>query len=377
MPNRNSLEKYLTWAEIDLGAIAHNIKGIKKHVAPSVGLMAVVKANAYGHGAVPVANTALAAGAEWLAVNRVDEGVALRQAGIKARILVLGYCPPGQGELVVEHNLTPAVTTLATAAVLADKAHQLNREFPIHLKIDTGMSRFGLMPEEVVDFAGRLADFAPLKLEGIFSHLATAEEADATFSYHQLQIYRYVVDAVTAAGIEIPLCHLANSAASLKLPATHNHLVRPGIALYGLAPAAHMDLPVDLHPAMTFKTRVARRRVLPAGVSVGYNRTYFTTKPTTVALAPAGYGDGYPRLCSNRGQMLVRGQRAPIIGTVAMDQSVLDVSHIDNVTQDEEVVVFGRQGEAELPVEEVAGWAETINYEIVTQLSARVPRVYV
>jgi len=185
-----------------------------------------------------------------------------------------------------------------------------------------------------------------------------------------------VIAAVEAAGIHPPLKHLANSAAGLVLPDAHYHLVRLGIAMYGLPPSNEINWPITFRPAMTLKTRLARLRVLPAGASVGYGRTFIALAPTPIALVPVGYGDGYPRLCSNRGAMLVRGQRAPIVGRVSMDQSSLDVSGIDNVTQDDEVVVFGRQGEAEITAAEVAMWAETINYEIVTGLAARVPRVY-
>lgn len=369
-------ENLLTWAEIDLEAITYNVKAIKAHLGPRVGFMAVVKANAYGHGAVPVAQTALAAGADWLAVNRVEEGIALRQAGFQARILVMGYCLPTQAAAVVEHNLTPVVTTLATATALADLAKPLNRPFPVHLKIDTGMGRFGLLPEEVVGFTRALQELPPLQLEGIFSHFATADEADTTFSQRQLQGYREVIAAVEAAGIHPPLKHLANSAAGLALPDAHYHLVRLGIAMYGLPPSNEINWPITFRPAMTLKTRLARLRVLPAGASVGYGRTFIALAPTPIALVPVGYGDGYPRLCSNRGAMLVRGQRAPIVGRVSMDQTSVDVSGIDNVTQDDEVVVFGRQGEAEITAAEVAMWAETINYEIVTGLAARVPRVY-
>lgn len=370
------LENLLTWAEIDLEAIADNVKAVKTHLGPTVGVMAVVKANAYGHGAVPIAQTALAAGADWLAVSRVEEGVALRQAGIPARILVLGYCLPAQAAAVVEHNLTPLVTTLETAAALTDQAGRSGRPLSIQLKVDTGMGRFGLLPEEVVDFARAVQNLPWLQLEGLCSHLAVADEADPTFSRQQLQVYQEVVAALEVAGIHLSLKHLANSAAGLALPDTHYHLVRLGIAMYGLPPSDKLNWPVTLRPAMTLKTRLARVRVLPEGASVGYGRTYITSAPTPIALAAIGYGDGYPRLCSNRGAMLVRGKRAPIVGRVSMDQTSLDVSGIDHVTQNDEVVVFGRQGQAQISTDEVAGWAETINYEIVTRLAARVPRVY-
>jgi alanine racemase len=369
-------EHCLTWAEIDLQAIAHNVRAIKDHLGPTVGIVAVVKANGYGHGAVPVALTALQAGAEWLAVSRVEEGVALRQAGIMARILVLGYCLPGQAGTVVSHQLTPAVTTMETALALAGQATSLAEPFPIHLKVDTGMGRFGLLPEEVAGFVKALQHLASLRVEGLFSHLATADEADPAFSQQQLRLYREVVATVESAGVQLQLKHLANSAAGLVLPDTRHHLVRLGIAMYGLPPSPGIQWPVALQPAMTLKTRIARLRLLPPGASVGYGRTFMTQAPASIALAAVGYGDGYPRLCSNRGAMLVQGRRAAIVGRVSMDQTSLDVSSIDGVAQDDEVVVFGRQGDSEITATEVAQWAETINYEIVTRLASRVPRIY-
>jgi len=370
-------ERLLTWAEIDLTAIRDNVKIIKDALKKGAGVMAVVKANAYGHGAVPVAKAALAAGADWLAVNRVLESVALRQAGIGGRILILGYCMPEHANLVVTNKLTPAVTAIETARALAKQATRLAQPFPIHLKIDTGMGRFGLLPEEAVSFARALQAMPALHVEGIFSHLATADEADAAFSHHQHHVFKDVVTAIEAAGVSVPLKHLANSAAGMVLPGLHYNLVRLGIAMYGLPPSHEINWPVSLRPAMTLKTRVARLRTLPAGAAVGYGRTYIAPVPTPIALAPVGYGDGYPRLCSNRGAMLVHGKRAPIAGRVSMDQTSLDVSGIKGIQEGDEVVVFGKQGDEMITVDEVASWAETINYEIVTSLAARVPRVYV
>ncbi len=368
--------QYLTWAEIDLGAITYNINAIKLLARPDVQVMAVVKANAYGHGALPVAKAALQAGATWLAVNRVNEGVALRKAGISARILVLGYCPPFQAAKVICYQLTPTVTTLETARALADNLEPSARPFPIHLKIDTGMGRFGLLPNEVLPFARALQAMPLLHLEGIFSHFAVADESDPLFSRQQLQTYRNTLNALKKAGIVLPLKHLSNSAASMRFPKAHFNLLRLGIAMYGLRPSGDVNWPVLLRPAMTLKTRLARVRILPAGASVGYGRTYIASAPTSVGLAPVGYGDGYPRLCSNRGAMLVRGQRASVVGRVSMDQTSLDISGIEGAAQDDEVVVFGKQEEAEITVDEVAAWAKTINYEIVTGIAARVPRVY-
>ena len=370
-----STAKLLTWAEIDLGAIAHNLRALKTRVGQGVKTMAVVKANAYGHGALPVAKTALAAGADWLAVNRVNEGIALREAGISARILVLGYCPPAQAEMVVAHRLTPAVTSMETAHALAQAASG-GEPFPVHIKVDSGMGRLGLLPEESVAFVRAVRKLSPLRVEGIFSHFAVADEADQTFTRRQHRVFVDVVQAIECDSGEIPIKHLANSAASMAFPPAYFSMVRLGIALYGLRPSAEIDWAVDLRPAMTLKTRIGRVRTLPAGASVGYGRTFIAPAPTPIALAAVGYGDGYPRLCSNRGEMLVHGKRAPIAGRVSMDQTSLDVSGIENVKEGDEVVVFGRQGDAEISADEVAAWAETINYEIVTAILPRVPRVY-
>ncbi len=367
----------LTWAEIDLGAIRHNIRAIRAHIGEDVALMAVVKANAYGHGAVPVAKSALQAGADWLAVNRVEEGVALRQAGIKARILVFGYCLPQQADLVIEHSLTPTVTSLETARSLAKQLPSTDTPFAIHLKIDTGMGRLGLLPSELSAFVAALRQFPMLQVEGVFSHLAVADEANTTFNHTQFQVYKESISIIQAAGIEPSIRHIANSATTMAYPAMHQHLIRLGIAMYGLYPSNELNWPVSLKPAMTLKTRVARLRTLPPHATVGYGRTFTVQTPTPIALAPVGYGDGYPRLCSNRGAMLVNGQRAPIAGRVSMDQTSLDVSKIQDIQENDEVVVFGKQGDAHIPAEEVAQWAETINYEIITRLAARVPRVYV
>ncbi len=370
-----STAKLLTWAEIDLAAIRHNLHALKAHVGRGVKTMAVVKANAYGHGAIPVAKTALTAGADWLAVNRVDEGVALRQAGISARILVLGYCPPAQAEIVVAHRLTPTITSPKTARALANTA-ATREPFPVHIKIDSGMGRLGVLPTEAVAFAAEIRALKSLHLEGIFSHFAIADEADQTFTRQQHRVFLEVAQAIERDSGEIPVKHLANSAASMAFPPAYFNMVRLGIALYGLPPSPEIDWAVDLHPAMMLKTRIGRVRTLPAGASVGYGRTFITPAPTPIALAAVGYGDGYPRLCSNRGAMLVHGKRAPIAGRVSMDQTSLDVSGIETVREGDEVVVFGRQAHAEISANEVAGWAETINYEVVTSLAARVPRVY-
>ncbi len=362
-----------TWAEVDLDALAANVHTFKRHVGRQVEIIAVVKANAYGHGAAEAARAFLSAGTTRLAVHRVDEGVELRRAGITAPILVMGYAPVKSARAVVSNNLTPTVTTLE----FAEKAAALARKpLPIHIKVDTGMGRYGLLPEEVVDFALRLQALSPLFIEGIFTHFATADSADRSYMLHQLAVFRRVLDELESQGLRVPLRHACNSAAAMVLPEAHFEAVRPGVALYGLHPSGEWAPPFPLKPVLALKSRVARVRTLPPGSAVGYGKTYITHRPTRVALVPVGYGDGYHRLLSNRGSVLVREKRTPILGLVSMDQIVVDVSSIPGVDLEDEVTLLGRQGSEAIRAEEIARWARTINYEVTTALLPRVTRIY-
>lgn len=366
----------LTWAEIDLDAIAYNTRGLKRLVGEKTELMAVVKANGYGHGAVPVAEVALDNGASSLAVHRTLEGVQLRQAGITAPVLIMGYTLPAQAESIVRWDLTPTVNTPEQAQALSAAALHQGKVLPIHIKVDTGLGRFGLLPEEVVDFVQAISELPGLILEGIYTHFAMADAADKAYTLQQFEIYLEVVKRVEEAGFTVPIKHVASSSAALDLPEMYLDMVRCGITLYGLRPSDEVEPTISLRPAMALKSRVARVRTLATGSSIGYGCTYTTKGPTLVALVPVGYGDGYPRLLSNRGQVLVHGQRAPIVGRVCMDQFVVKVSNIPNVKQDDEVVLLGRQGDDEISAEEVATWAETINYQVTTSILPRVTRVY-
>jgi alanine racemase len=367
----------VTWAEIDLDAIAHNVSAYKRHVGPNVEVMAVVKANAYGHGALPVARAALLAGATRLAVHRAIEGAELRQTGIDAPILVMGYTPPSGAGMVVSRRLTPSLMTSEFAQALSARASALGVSVPVHVKVDTGMSRYGLMPGEVVDFLLAIQKLPGLYLEGLFTHFATADWADLTHTRGQLGVFTDVIQAARSAGVEFPVIHAANSAATMRLSEAHFNAVRPGIGLYGLDPSSEWPPIFELRPALALKSLVGRVRQLPAGAGVSYGRTFITPKPTLAALVPVGYGDGYHRILSNRGSVLIRGQRAPILGRVSMDQFVVDASHIPGVQQDDEVVILGPQGDEVIRAEEVARLSGTINYEVTTSLLPRVARVYV
>jgi alanine racemase len=366
----------LIWAEIDLDAVVLNARNLKQHIGKETILMAVVKANAYGHGAVVVANAALEGGAERLAVNRVVEGVELRQAGLTVPILVIGYALPSEMATAVQYDLTPTVTTMEVATALSEAASRLGKTIPLHIKVDTGMGRFGLLPGEVVDFVGIVAALPGLRLEGFFTHFSVADLADKTYTHQQFDLYREVVRQVEEAGFALPIKHAANSAAALDLPETHLDMVRCGITLLGMPPSKEVPPAFALRPVMSLKSHVARVRTLPRDSSISYGRTYITSRPTPVALVPVGYGDGYHRLISNRGAVLIGGQRAPIVGRVCMDQLMADVSGLPDVKQDDEVVILGRQGGEEIRAEEIAAWAETINYEVTTSFLPRVTRVY-
>lgn len=370
------LEKIVTWAEIDLDAIAFNVRSFKQHVGGAVEVIAVVKANAYGHGAVPVARTSLQAGAACLAVHRAIEGVELRQAGIDAPILLMGYTPPGGAEMVARWRLSPSVITIEFARALSAHASALGITVPVHVKVDTGMGRYGLMPTEVIGFLRALQDLPAIRVEGIFTHFATADSTDQTHLRAQLAVFNDVLAAVRTAGTAVPLIHAANSAATMRLPDAHFSAVRPGIALYGMDPSSEWKPVFEIHPALALKSRVSRLRDLPPGTAVSYDRTFITRRPTRAALVPVGYGDGYHRALSNKGSVLIRGQRAPILGRVCMDQFVVDVTSIPAVRQDDEVVLIGQQGQAQIRAEQVAEWAGTINYEVTTALLPRVTRVY-
>lgn len=366
----------LTYAEIDLQAIAHNIRALADHIGPSSSLIAVVKANGYGHGAVEVARTTLVHGAQSLAVARLEEALELRAAGITAPILVMNYTPAEVCHHGIEHDLTLTVNDLHVAQALAQAARARDQIVPIHVKVDTGMGRFGLLPGEVLAYVTQIAEHPELVIEGLFSHFSVADEADLTYTHEQLRIFNAISAQLEAAGFNVPVRHIANSAATLTLPETHLDAVRAGLAIYGMYPSEHVSRSVTLHPAMALKSRVARVRTLPAGSSISYGRTFITERAMPVALVPVGYGDGYHRLASNRGAVLINGHRAPILGRVCMDQIIVDISQAGPVALDDEVVLLGRQGDDCITAEEIAGWAGTINYEVTTSVLPRAQRVY-
>lgn len=366
------------WAEVDLAAISHNINEIRRITSPSAKVMAVVKANGYGHGAVEVSRTALACGADWLGVARVAEGVSLRESGIEAPVLILGYIPPEQSGEVVRNRLSQAVYTRDMALSLARAAAAEGLRAKVHFKVDTGMGRIGWVagPGAVREIL-ELARNPHLEVEGIFTHFAAADASDKRYTLEQYSKFMEIILELRKNGLEIPLRHAANSAAIMEMPETHLDLVRAGIIVYGLYPSDEVDHGIlKLRPAMSLKTEVAYVKKVPAGFKVSYGCTYTTKAPTVIATLPLGYADGYTRLLSSKGEALLHGRRAPVVGRVCMDQVMVDVGHIPGVKVGDEAVLFGRQGEQEITADEVAAKLGTINYEVVCMVSYRVPRVY-
>ena len=366
-----------TRAIINLGALRHNIRQIRAALPDSTRFIAVVKANAYGHGVIPVSRTALGAGADWLAVAIPEEGIELRAAGFQVPILVMGMSLPHQAPLFVDHRLIAAVSSPASLQAFHAAALAKNTKVRVMIKLDTGMGRVGVQPAETLAFVRQALSLAGIEVIGLFTHFAAADETDPTFTQLQLDRLEEVVSLLAQAGISLPLVSAANSAAVDAFPAAHFDAVRPGIILYGLPPAPDMALQLDLRPIMSLVTQIVHIKKVPANTPVSYGCTYRTFEPTWLATLPLGYADGYSRHLSNKADVLVHGSRRPIVGRVCMDQIVIDLGPHCDASVGDEVVLFGRQNQAEITLTELAVLAGTINYELACAISPRVPRVYI
>jgi len=368
----------LTWTEVNLDAIAQNVKNIKKLIGEKKELMAVVKGNAYGHDILEVSPVVLENGATRLAVARLEEAIFLRKAGITVPILVLGLPLKQQAEFLVSYDITPAVCEFEMIEKLSELAVQMNKRTKIHLKVDTGMGRIGIFPYDVLRFIKRIKALKNVEIEGIFTHFSVADEKDKVYTEEQFRKFIEILTILEKEGIKIPIKHVGNSAALLDLPHMWLDMVRPGIAIYGLYPSKEVKKTINLIPAQQFKTKIVFIKELPLGESISYGRTYITKRRMRVASLPVGYADGYNRLLSNQGEVLVRGQRVPIIGRVCMDQCMIDVTNLTQVEIGDEVVLWGRQGEEMITVEEIAQKIRTINYEIVHMPDKkRVPKLFI
>lgn len=373
-----------TWAKIDLNAIEHNYNEIKSHVQNNSEIMCVIKADAYGHGAIFLAREYERMGVRHFAVSNIEEAMQLRDNGIKSPILILGFTPADLAKVLAENNISQAVLSEEYAADLSKYALEAGMTVKIHIALDTGMSRIGFMYQSIerdfasLDTIGRVCKLSGLEHEGIFTHFFVSDEGDEgredTFS--QYKCFSDAVEKLAARGIEFPFCHCANSGAIIDYPDTHINMVRAGIILYGLAPSGKLEGKLDLLPAMQLKSVVAQIKTVEPDTRVSYGGTYKTTKLTRIATVPIGYADGYTRALGNKARMIVNGKYAPVIGRVCMDQLMLDVTDIENVSTGDEVTVIGIDGDSCVSTEEIADLTNTINYEIICIIGKRVPRVY-
>ena len=366
-----------TLAEINLEAIRHNVRQIRKAVSPSTFITAVVKANAYGHGAIKVSSTVLAAGANGLGVAIPEEGAELRENGFTVPIFVIGLTLPEQAQTLVDYNLVATVSTPDAVQALAEAARKKGRPAEVMLKIDTGMGRVGVQPDQALEFLKRFLAVPGLRVRGVFTHLATADAGDKTYANQQLSSFTAALTQISDAGLSLNWISAANSATIIDLAHGHFNMIRPGIILYGLPPSKEMHGDLNLMPAMQFKTRVVYIKEVPPGTKVGYGSTHTTSRATLLATLPVGYADGYNRQLSNKAPVLIGGRRCPVVGRVCMDQIMADLGPGADTKIGDEAVLFGRQGDAEISVTELADLAGTINYELVCAISSRVPRVYI
>lgn len=366
----------LLWAEVDLAAIEHNVRQAIKAVGDTVKVMAVVKANAYGHGLVPVAKAARRAGASSFGVAIPEEGVALRAAGIEEPILILAEVAHEAVPLVIDSGLTATVFSLGSARALSDAAMRRDKTVRVHVKVDTGMNRVGLTPEGTPALINELRRMPGLDIEGIFTHFAEADNPASGYTADQLGRFTALLEELEAAGICPPVKHAANSAGVYLYPESHFDMVRVGISLYGLHPSEATKGTVDLRPALSLKARLSFIKNVARGEGVSYGRTYRAPRDTVIATVPAGYGDGYSRLLSNRAEVLIGGRKYPAVGNICMDQFMVDVGPGATAAVGDEVVLIGRQGAEEITADEIAALLGTINYEVVCMINGRVPRVY-
>lgn len=361
-----------TWAEIDLDALEHNFKQVKKTVGPKVKILVTVKADAYGHGIVPVSRVLAKEGVDYLGVASVDEGIVLRRAKINLPILIMGTTLPEHVEPILTYNLTQTLCTEELANILNQTARRMKRRANVHIKIDTGMGRLGVNLDKAGEFFKKIKHLDHLNLEGIFTHFAMAD-SDPHFTLEQIRAFNQLVYSLRAEGIRFKLQHVANSMGLIGYPDSHFNLVRPGLMIYGLHPKS--SLRFNLKPVMSLKTRIVFLKKFPKGKGISYGHSYITRKDTTIVNLPIGYGDGYPRNLSNIGPVLIKGKRFTISGRICMDQTMVDVGNL-KFSLGDEAVLIGTQGKEKISAEELARLSGTIPYEIVCGIGARVPRVY-
>lgn len=365
-------------ANINIDCIEDNLKAIKKYVGYEKEVMVVIKADGYGHGAIPIARQLYEAGIDYIGVATLQEAIALRKYEIKIPIVILGYSPEEEYNDLIDYDIIQTVYKPSMAEGISAMAVKAGKKAKIHIKIDTGMTRIGFFPSEVsLNQIEEIYKLPNIEIEGIFTHFAQADTADHTYTEKQIRLYNDFIKKLEGKGIVIPKKHTSNSAGLIEYKEAHFDMVRAGIALYGLYPSDEVDhTKLQLKPSLSLISNIIFLKDVPKGVAVSYGSTYVTDRPCKIATIPVGYGDGYPRSLSSKGRVLIRGQYAPIIGRICMDQFMVDVTDIEGVSDGDEAVLIGRQGDNQITVEEIAEIDGTINYEIVCQLGKRIPRVY-
>ncbi len=363
-----------TWAEIDLAAVRFNINNIQKKLGENIELMAIVKCNAYGHGAIEVSRQALNLGVKALGVSSLYEGIELRDIFKDIPIIVLSAGMSGQAEEFIEYNLSPVVCTWQMTNALADAARKRGTRAKVHIKVDTGMGRIGVWHERAYEFTRKVHKMPDIEIEGICSHFATSDEQKLDFAKQQFDWFNRYLEKIQ--DLPIRFKHISNTAAIFNLPEAHLNMVRPGLSIYGVSPSEYVKGAENFRPALSLKTKVAFLKTIPKGRTLSYARTYKTEKDMKVATLPVGYGDGYPLSLSNKGYVLIRGKKARILGAVTMDQIMVDVTDIKDVETEDIAVLIGKQGNEEITATEIARMAGTIPYEIFTSINKRVQRVY-
>jgi alanine racemase len=363
---------YSTWLEVDLSAIKNNIKQIKEMT--HTGVMAIIKANGYGHGVLAVAQAATQAGASWLGVARIEEALNLRAAGIETELMVLGYTPPILIPEAIQNNIHVAIYESDMAKAYVSYAENVDGRLKAHLKVETGMGRLGMAPEFAQDFLHEYMDHPKVDVDGIFTHFARADEPKADSAKEQLAVFNELLAQLRRASLCPPMVHAANSAAAINFPEAYFDLVRPGIAIYGLDPSPETKVPETFRPALTWKARLTSVRTLPPGHGVSYGSIYVTSDDERIGVIPVGYGDGYRRMPGQ--QVIVRGKLVDVVGRVCMDQCMLQLDAVPEAQPGDEVVLLGRDGDEEISANDLAARWGTINYEVLCGLADRLPRVY-
>ncbi len=374
MPLKNE-QKYRSWVEVDLDNFIGNLKEIKRLIGTRAGFMQVVKADAYGHGAIEISNVALKNGARMLGVANADEGVQLRISGIEAPVVILGPSTEAEIEEIIKYNLTPSLSDIHFAQKLQKALEKTGHSLSVHIEVDTGMGRGGTMHSEAIKLIQNVSSFPNITLEGIFTHLASSEII-TPYNDEQWLLFSNLLADLKKMDIKIPIRHMDNSGAVLNYPQFNLDLVRPGIMTYGIYPLPEAESKAELAPVMSFKTTIVLLKDFPAGYGIGYGRTYLTNKKTRIATIPVGYGDGYGFILSNSGEALIHGKRAPVVGRVSMDLCTLDVTSIPDCAVGDEVVLLGKQGNEYISANEIAARAKTISYEVLCALGKRAPRVF-